>query len=140
MIRRENLLRSFLLAGMLFSLMMLASSNIVSAQDLFPCKCEVGTISVGKLDCKFELCIKDAEGLQCFILGPGSVQQFKCHEKAAIFIRDCQGNLNQIIPDRTGCVQCICAGCCVADVCISYDKAGCLQISIQPSQCKKKCG
>jgi len=143
MIRSNNLLRSWLLTGMLASLMMFAASNMVKAQDVLPCKCDVGTIYVGKVECKFDVCIKDADGLHCITVGPGSVQQFKCHEQAAIFLKDCKGNLVQINNNKDNCVHCVCvgfgSGCCAVDACVSFDEKGCIVVKIGPASCDIKC-
>ena len=137
MTRRENLLRSCLFIGVLASLMMFASANITRAQDVLPCKCDTGTIYVGNVNCKFEICIKDAAGFICYTLGPGSVIPFKCHDQAVIFLTDCNGNLVQINNNKTNCVQCVCVapGCCV-DACVGYDANGCVYVKVGPSACK----
>ena len=125
--------------GALFSLMMFAASSISQAQDILPCKCDVGTIYVsGNLTCKFEICIKDAAGFTCVTLGPGSVEQFKCHDQAVIFLKDCNGNLVQINNNKTNCVECVCVapGCCV-DACVGYDAKGCLYVKVGPAACGK---
>jgi len=143
MIRSNNLLRSWLLTGMLASLMMFAASNMVRSQDILPCKCDVITVNVGKVPCKFEVCVKDAAGFECAIVGPGSVQQFKCHDQAAVFLKDCQGNLVQINNDKNNCVYCVCVGfekgCCAVDACVEYDKNGCITVNITPSPCRILC-
>ena len=125
--------------GMLASLMAFGSSNVAHAQDVLPCKCDVGTIFVGNdIDCKFEVCIKDAAGLYCYTVGGGSTEYFKCHEKAVIYLKDCYGNLVQINNAKTNCVECVCVGggCCV-DACVGFDADGCIYVKIGKSACKK---
>lgn len=141
--RKNNLLKSWLLMGMLASLMMFVVSNIASAQDELPCKCEVGTISVdNNVACKFEVCIKDADGFHCITLGPGSVEQFKCHDVAVIYLKDCDGNLVRINDNDDNCVYCTCVGfkrCCAVDACVTFDRKGCLHVKITPSPCRIVC-
>lgn len=136
MTRRDILLRSWLLAGVSALLMAFGVSN-AQAQNVLSCKCDVGTIYVGKVDCKFEVCIKDAAGFQCITVAGGSVEQFKCHDEAVIYLKDCNGNLIQINNDKTNCVECICVGrgCCV-DACVGYDEKGCIYVKISPSICR----
>lgn len=136
MTRRAILLRSWLLLGMLASLM--AFSSNVQAQDVLPCKCDVGTIYVADdVDCKFEVCVKDHAGFYCYWVGPGSVEQFKCHDEAVIYLKDCNGNLVQINNNKTNCVECVCVGkgCCV-DACVGFDDNGCIVVKIGRSSCK----
>jgi len=137
-------MRSWLLMGMLGLVMMFAGANVVSAQDVLPCKCPEGTIYVGDdVACKFEVCIKDSEGFFCYTVGPGSVANFKCHDKAVIFLKDCKGNLVQINNEKDNCVRCVCVGfekgCCAVDACIGYDRNGCLYVKIVPSPCRIVC-
>jgi hypothetical protein len=117
---------------------MFASATMASAQNVIPCKCDVGTIYVGKVACDFEICIKDSDGFVCIPVSGGSVAQFKCHDQAVILIRDCYGNLVQINNDKTNCVQCICVGkgCCI-DACVGYDEKGCVYVKVGPSSCGK---
>ncbi len=137
MTHRDNLLRSWLLAGVFVLLAMVASATNASAQDVLPCKCDVGTIEVGKVGCTFEVCIKDSDGFVCIPVSGGTVAQFKCHDQAVIFLKDCKGNLVQINNNKTNCVTCVCVGkgCCV-DACVTYDKNGCIRVTINPSTCK----
>jgi hypothetical protein len=118
--------------------MMFGVSNIGRAQDVLPCKCDVGTIFVGNVNCKFDVCIKDAAGFTCVTVGPGSTEFFKCHDQAVIFLTDCNGNLVQINNNKTNCVSCICVGkgCCV-DACVGFDAKGCIYVKIGPSACGK---
>ena len=136
MTRRDILLRSWLLAGMFALLMAFGVSN-AHAQDVLPCKCDIGTIYVGKVECKFEVCIKDAEGFHCITVTGGSVEQFKCHGKAVIFLKDCKGNLIPINNEKTNCVECVCVGkgCCV-DACVGFDDQGCIYVKIGSSICR----
>lgn len=140
MTQRAILLRSLLLAGVFTFLMSTAATTVATAQGVIPCKCDVGTIYVGKVDCKFEVCIKDAEGTQCITVGGGSTEFFKCHEQAIIYIVDCYGNIVEINNDKDNCAYCICVGrgCCV-DACVGYDEKGCPYVKIGPSQTCKKC-
>lgn len=144
MTRKNNLLKSWLLMGMLASLMMFVMSITASAQDELPCKCDAGTITVdNNVACKFEICIKDAAGLNCITVGPGSVEQFKCHDVAAIYLKDCDGNYVQINDNDDNCVYCVCVGfrrrCCAVDACVTFDRKGCIHVTVKPSPCRIVC-
>lgn len=133
MTRRAILLRSWLLMLGLLGVTALVSPNVARAQD--PCKCDYIDVYVGDdVKCKFEVCVKDAEGFFCEWVGPGSHVQFKCHDNAAVFLTDCKGNYVQVTEK---CVECVCLapGCCV-DACLARDDNGCLYVKIWQSQCK----
>jgi hypothetical protein len=131
MTRRSILLRSWMLVLAMFSLTALMTSTVQAQDD---CKCDYGTIYVSDaVTCKFEVCVKTASSFDCYWVGPGSVQQFKCDQVAAIFLKDCKGNLIQVTEK---CVFCICVGDgCYVDACLGRDENGCLYIKVSPAKC-----
>lgn len=139
MTRTNTTRKPWLFMSLLASLMMFVVSGVMNAQEVLPCYCEVGTITVGKVDCKFQVCIEDAEGVTCFTVAGGSQEQFKCHGKAIIYLVDCNGKKIPINNPKTNCIECICVGGCCVDACVVLDKKGCIHVVIEPSLCKKKC-
>lgn len=133
MTRRALLLRAWLLVMGLVSVTAFVQPTVASAQD--DCKCDYATVYVGDdVQCKFEICVKDANGFNCYLVGPGGTFTVKCSNTAAFYLTDCKGNLVQVTEK---CVQCVCLapGCCV-DACLGRDENGCLYVKIGASACK----
>ena len=127
MTRRTFLLRSWALALIVSAI---AAVN-ASAQGPYPCKCDFGTIyGSDKLTCKLEVCVKTPNSWDCYVIGPGSIQQFKCDKEVSIFIKDCKGILHQVTEK---CTDCICiSDKCFVQACLGYDEKGCLVVKVFP--------